>query len=252
LGYLHKIDDFVNRVIRRRKAMASKPLLIMIRTNVPPEIEDKWNRWYDTQHIPARLDNAPGFISARRLVTINDDPKHLTLYDLAGMEALTSAPYLKIRETEDALPRDSFEAMTPNLPDFSRRLFEQIYPDTGEYGMPDTEIVFAVAHDVPPEKEDEFNAWYNTEHIPIMLERVPGFVTARRFVAVKPQLPPRVSDWLTRPKYLTLYDLESEDVLESDIFLRETHSPWSSWVRSWYTKQWRFLARCIYRRSSSG
>jgi len=113
--------------------------------------------------------------------------------------------------------------------------------------MPDTDILFAVAHDVPPEKEDEFNAWYNTEHIPIMLERVPGFVTARRFVAVQPQLPPRVSDWLIRPKYLTLYDLESEDVLESDIFLKETHSPWSSWVRSWYTKQWRFLARCIFR-----
>lgn len=232
--------------------MPQKPVLIMIRTNVLPEAENGWNRWYDTQHIPVRLDYAPGFITARRFVTINDDPKYLTLYDLAGMDALSSGPYLKIREREDALPADSFEAMTPNLPDFSRRLFEQIYPDEGTYRMPDTEILFVVAHDVPPEKEDEFNAWYNTEHIPIMLERVPGFVSARRFEAVRPQLPPRVSDWLTHPKYLTLYDLESEDVLQSDIFLKETNSPWTSWVRSWYTKQWRFLARCIFRRESSG
>jgi len=227
--------------------MASKPVLIMIRTNVPPEMESEWNKWYDSQHIPARLDNAPGFISARRFETIDDNPKYLTLYDLAGETALTSAPYLKIRETEDALPPESFEAMTPRLPDFSRRLFEQIYPEQEAYRMPDAEILFVVAHDVPPEKEDEFNAWYNTEHIPIMLERVPGFITARRFVAVQPQLPPRVSDWLIRPKYLTLYDLASEDVLQSDVFLKETHSPWSSWVRSWYTKQWRFLARCIFR-----
>ena len=226
--------------------MTKKRVLMMIRTDVRPEMETEWNKWYDTQHIPERLINAPGFISARRAVAIGDTPKYLTLYDLESIDALTTETYLNLREREASLPPDSFEAITPVLPNFSRRLFEQIYPEEGEYRIPDTEIIFVVGHDIPPDREEEFNAWYNTEHIPAMVERVPGFVTARRFVAVKPELPPRVSDWLSSPKFLTLYDLESEDVLQSDTFLRETNSPWSSWVRSWYTKRWRFLSRRIF------
>jgi len=226
--------------------MAEKKILMMVRTDVPPEIESGWNKWYDTTHIPERLNNAPGFLSARRFVTVDDAPKYLTLYDLASIDALTSPAYLKIRDREASLPADSFEAITLTLPNFSRRLFEQIYPEEGEYRIPRTEMIFVVGHDVPAAREEEFNAWYNTEHIPAMVERVPGFATGRRFFAVKPQLPPRVGGWLSSPKYLTLYDLESEGVLGSDAFLRETNSPWTSWVRSCYTKQWRFLARRVF------
>jgi len=225
--------------------MEDKKLLMMIRTDVPSEIETEWNRWYDDKHIPARLNHAPGFLTARRFVAIDDAPKYLSLYDLANIHALTSKDYLKLREREASLPLDSFEAITPTLPNFSRRIFEKIYPEEGEYRIPNTKIIFVVGHDVPAAREEEFNAWYNTEHIPAMLERVPGFVTARRFMTIKPQLPPRVSDWLSSPKYLTIYDLESKEVLESDIFLRETNSPWSSWIRSWYTRRFRFLAQRI-------
>lgn len=231
--------------------MVEKKLLMMVRTDILPERESEWNKWYDTRHIPERLNKAPGFLSARRFTTINDSPKYMTLYDLNSMEALTTEAYLKIREREASFSSESFEVITPTLPNFSRRLFEQIYPEEGEYQIPDTEIIFVVGHNVPPGREKEFNAWYNTEHIPAMVDRVPGFVTARRFIAVKPQLPPRVSGWLLGPKYLTLYDLESEEVLQSDVFLRETESPWSSWVRSWYSKQWRFLARRIFQGSAS-
>jgi hypothetical protein len=60
--------------------------------------------------------------------------------------------------------------------------------------------------DIDPEHEDEFNRWYNEEHLPERLA-CPGFLSGRRFVSVE-----------GAPKYLALYDLESPDVLQSDAY----------------------------------
>jgi hypothetical protein len=34
------------------------------------------------------------------------------------------------------------------------------------------------------EQSDEYNAWYNDTHIPQMIERVPGFLSAQRYLAI--------------------------------------------------------------------
>jgi hypothetical protein len=70
----------------------------------------------------------------------------------------------------------------------------------------------------PATLEDEFNDWYDTEHIP---ERraIAGFDSALRFVCV--------DGW---PRYLAFYDLRSLAVLESKEYLTisgENFSPWS-------------------------
>lgn len=51
--------------------------------------------------------------------------------------------------------------------------------------------------------EAEFNQWYNNTHLAERLA-CPGFLKARRFVAVDGQ-----------PRYLALYELESLDALDS-------------------------------------
>ena len=70
----------------------------------------------------------------------------------------------------------------------------------------------------PPAFEEEFNAWYDTEHLPERLA-VPGFETALRFVCVD-----------GHPRYLAMYDLVRPEVLESPDYLRvafENSSPWT-------------------------
>ena len=62
--------------------------------------------------------------------------------------------------------------------------------------------------DIAPEHEDEFNLWYNTEHLPER-KSCPGFISARRFRAVE-----------GAPKYLAVYDLETPDVMTSDAYLK--------------------------------
>lgn len=225
--------------------MHDKRIVLMVRMDVPSDIEAEWNDWYDNEHIPNRVHHIPGFLSARRFVVFEDQPKYLTLYDLESVDVLTSEAYLALREREAAFPPDRFEVITQKLPNFSRFIWEQIYPVEGNYQIPDTEILFVVGHDVPAGREEAFHAWYNTEHIPAMLD-VPGFITARRLITGARQLPSNTGIRSPGPTYLTLYDLESPDVLQSEIFIRNTNSPWSSWVRSWYSRRWRFLARRIF------
>src|ERR1700674_68747 len=75
----------------------------------------------------------------------------------------------------------------------------------------------------PPDFEEEFNAWYDAEHIPERLA-VPGFETGRRFVCIA-----------GAPRYLAMYDLARPDVLGSREYLRvagDNSSPWTRRVTS--------------------
>jgi len=74
----------------------------------------------------------------------------------------------------------------------------------------------------PPAMEEEFNAWYDEEHLPERLA-IPGFRSARR--------------WVSGRTYLATYELDSLAVLSSSAYLAryENPTPWS----------WRCLGRCV-------
>tara|TARA_B100001765_G_scaffold110500_2_gene68673 strand:- start:1913 stop:2587 length:675 start_codon:yes stop_codon:yes gene_type:complete len=69
--------------------------------------------------------------------------------------------------------------------------------------------------DVPEDREDEFNRWYNEEHIAEILT-VPGVLDAARYEAVK-----------GGPKHLACYELESPSAVLGDGFTKRTKSKWS-------------------------
>lgn len=74
----------------------------------------------------------------------------------------------------------------------------------------------------PPAFEEEFNAWYDSEHIPERLA-VPGFLTGLRYINVSGGA----------PRFLAMYDLTHFDVLASDAYLRvsfDNSSPWTKRV----------------------
>jgi hypothetical protein len=66
----------------------------------------------------------------------------------------------------------------------------------------------------PPAMEEEFNAWYDDEHIPERLA-IPGFRSARR--------------WVSERTYLATYELDALAVLSSPAYLSryEKPTPWS-------------------------
>ena len=88
----------------------------------------------------------------------------------------------------------------------------------------------------PPAFEEEFNAWYDSEHIPERLA-VPGILTARRYVCAG-----------GHPKYLAMYDLESHAVMTSPAYLAvgyENASPWTKRVTS-RVRPWRSTGDQIF------
>jgi hypothetical protein len=66
----------------------------------------------------------------------------------------------------------------------------------------------------PPGMEEEFNAWYDEEHLPERLA-IPGFRSARR--------------WVSDRTYLATYELDSPEVLQSAAYLAryQNQTPWS-------------------------
>ena len=78
----------------------------------------------------------------------------------------------------------------------------------------------------PLAMEEEFNAWYDTEHLPERLA-IPGFRSARRWVADVPA---------GEGKYLATYELDSAAVLQSPAYL-ERFANATPWTR-------RCLGRC--------
>jgi hypothetical protein len=77
--------------------------------------------------------------------------------------------------------------------------------------------IFLVYTDIDPKYEEEFNAWYDTEHLRDLLN-LPGFLDAARYVAER-----------GGPKYLAVYELTNADALKSAEFqkYRANPTPWS-------------------------
>lgn len=94
-----------------------------------------------------------------------------------------------------------------------------------------------VTMEPPPGMEEEFNDWYDNEHLP---ERagLPGFETAMRFVCV--------TGW---PRYLAVYDLAHIGVLDEQPYQDvsgDRFSPWSKRVLNRVRGQSRMAAVQIH------
>jgi hypothetical protein len=67
--------------------------------------------------------------------------------------------------------------------------------------------VMIAMFDIPDSLEEEFTKWYEEEHIPEKVGRVPGFLAARRYKSID-----------GRPNYLAIYELEDISVLDDPTY----------------------------------
>jgi hypothetical protein len=61
--------------------------------------------------------------------------------------------------------------------------------------------------DIPEELDEEFNTWYDEEHVPEKVGTVPGFIRARRYKSLE-----------GRPNYLCIYELEDIGVVDNPTY----------------------------------
>ena len=72
--------------------------------------------------------------------------------------------------------------------------------------------------DIPADKEEDFNKWYNEEHLKELLS-VPGVLNAARYEATK-----------SGPKHMAVYELENADVVNTDAFKNRPRTEWGQRV----------------------
>ena len=78
----------------------------------------------------------------------------------------------------------------------------------------DTPGLLMVWTDIPAEVEPEFNEWYNREHMPDRINKVPGFTRARRFISLS-----------GAPRHLALYETRSADIFRSAPYIAINKTP---------------------------
>ena len=175
---------------------------------------DEFNEWYDTEHIPERR-RIRGFLTAQRWLGAEDPNISIALYDLESVEVLQSPAYR-------AIAGANLSSWSKRMIGKSRRLLrfegEQILPDAR---IPDinSAAMLLFAMNVVPEAEQEFNAWYDEEHVP-RLSAVPGCLGARRFRSIGGS-----------PKYLALYPLSAPDVVSTKTWEAAAVTPWTLKLR---------------------
>jgi hypothetical protein len=176
--------------------------------------QNEFNDWYDTEHIPERR-RVPGFLSVQRWLSADGEPLSIATYDLQSLDVLASAPYR-------AIAGDNFSPWSKSIIGRCKRFWRyeavQILP--GDRVSPEgAGALLFFGMNVDPDAEDDFNRWYDTEHVP-NLAKVPGVLAARRYRSV-----------VGEHKYVALYHLESPDVASSEPWSKAIETPWTHRIR---------------------
>ena len=190
--------------------LKDKPLLFIVQTNVAPEGEDDFNDWYN-DHIPHLL-KVRGYLWGQRYVAMRGDRKYIAVYQIESADYFDYllGPDHSKRHPITLAEWEKWDRLP--LSDIRICVYEQISgtPLAAPFLRSDRPIVLEMV-DVVAEKEQEWNQWYDSSHMPNLL-KVPGYVIGGRFRLVEN---PVLAYLQTKPKYIAVYELEGEDVVPS-------------------------------------
>jgi hypothetical protein len=189
--------------------------------------EDEFHDWYDLEHIPERQ-RVPGFLACERWIGTHNPKISVATYELENVEVLKTPAYRAIG--------------MENLSVWSKRMMTRIkllMRHEGEQILPGDQIapqeapaLLLNAMSVAPEHEDEFNEWYNTEHIPA-LAAVPGTLCARRYRGTGS----------AAQRYVALYHLASPEVADSAAWKTAANTRWTERMRPHFSDHLRVVSR---------
>lgn len=185
-----------------------------------------FHAWYDEEHIPVRM-TCPGFVSGQRYRS-DAGPGFLAVYEMTDLGALKTPDYKVVKEQ----PSDRTRWMLKNVRGFTRYLGKERHRVAKDEAAADTPFLYAVWFNVPADRANDFNDWYEREHIP-MLMRAPDWRMVRRFEITDGE----PETWT----HLALHYLASKDALQSPEREAARKTPWrdklaaESWFKGSYS-----------------
>ncbi|KAK4634551.1 3-oxoadipate enol-lactonase 2 [Fulvia fulva] len=187
-------------------------------------IQPGWNTdeaifhdWYNTEHGPLRL-RLP-FIQTgdRYKATDQQTPEWSAVYDVSDLSWLQKRIYTRLREERSLREK----AVMSTFESLDRKIYSLI-STRGEYNGPPA-VTRAVSLRVNEADLDEFNRWYEEEHID-MLSKVPGWLRTRRFrmqLGSLQGMPPS-----GQVEILAVHDFSKGDALDGAEWKAATSTPW--------------------------
>ncbi|KAG7444006.1 uncharacterized protein BT62DRAFT_934592 [Guyanagaster necrorhizus] len=205
---------------------APQGLVLVLAENGPVIADDRFNDWYNNEHAPARL-TVPGYMTAIRYqATDSKKPTHLTLYELSSPDVADGPEFQALKHKAS----DNEKDILLRVPFLSRRIYQTIgvfthpastSPFPGRY-------VLIAELEVKPELEEEFNKWFNEEHVGL-LEKVPGRLRSRSYSLVRSM---GRGEAVGKPvfKYLAIHEFDNGDYLKTPEWAAALDTPWRTKV----------------------
>lgn len=136
-----------------------------------------------------------------------------------AVDASNGYGFVSVGQDRRATTAEGLRAFTAGIPEARAILLEtKVELPGASAGMP-APFRYVVETDVEAEHEDDFNRWYDEEHLP-GLAAVPGTVRAWR-----------LRDPVGSPRYYAWYDLVTVDTYGSAPWLAVRETPWGARVR---------------------
>jgi hypothetical protein len=206
--------------------------ILVAAMNFSDVAEDEFHDWYDTEHVPERL-AVPGFINAERWIGASNPGDSLALYDLDEVGVLHSPPYMAVGGANGSPWTKRVTGRTRSI---IRLEGEQVLPGDLLAPVGQAAALLFISMNVVPEHENEFNEWYNIEHLPA-LGSVPGVLAARRYRGTG-----------ATQRYCAMYHFANPDVPNSAAWKTAANTPWTERMRPHFRDYLRLDCRRYQRR----
>ncbi len=215
--------------------MPDSQLLLMVQMTCAREHLEPFTIWYNS-HLPNLL-RIPGYLWAQRYVNLepsanSDGGSRFTA--LYGIRSADDLPSLLQFGGPDLHPIAASEysvfSTLQGASDHVSNVYEQVSgaPLRDPLLLSDRPLSIVTA-DVDPAHEVEWDRWYTESHLPGVLA-VPGYSCGARFRRLDH---PALENFNTGPKYLALYECDSEEVLPTlvpgDQIHPEAHAELDRW-----------------------
>jgi len=119
---------------KQAKKQPTQPIgkaIMVVMMEVDPEHDAEFNRWYNEEHLPERLE-IPGYVSARRFKLEEGDGvlKYLCIWELEEDGSPQKSAEYRAQQLRESELRDRVHTYIKRR---ARGLYKQIYPATGAF-----------------------------------------------------------------------------------------------------------------------
>ena len=209
--------------------MPDKPLLLMVQATCAQPHLEPFTTWYNS-HLPNLL-RIPGYLWAQRYMGLDEENRFTALYGIRSPDDLSNllrwdGPDLHSIAASEVANWQKLEGLTQRV----GNVYEQISgnPLRDPLLLSDRPLSIVTA-DVDPAEETQWDRCYSESHVPNLL-KIPGYVLAGRFRVLDH---PALEFFNTGPKYLALYECESEEILGTLSPTAEMHPEARAELQRW-------------------